>query len=112
MLWESREALSIGIAMMFFQQFSGINAVIFFQNSIFMEAGISWYNEAAAVTMVVQVTDDRLLAPFSIIIFVFYDTHKCRAMHRFIRLLPTSASDTTDFDTRTAGNVLKECSEA
>jgi SP family facilitated glucose transporter-like MFS transporter 8 len=55
MLWESREALSIGIAMMFFQQFSGINAVIFFQNSIFMEAGISWYNEAAAVTMVVQV---------------------------------------------------------
>ena len=28
MLWESREALAIGITMMFFQQFSGINAVI------------------------------------------------------------------------------------
>ena len=64
MLWESREALAIGVTMMFFQQFSGINAVIFFQSSIFMEAGISWYNEAAAVTMVVQVTEDCLRAPF------------------------------------------------
>ena len=64
MLWESREALAIGITMMFFQQFSGINAVIFFQNSIFMEAGISWYNQAAAVTMIVQVTEDRLRVPY------------------------------------------------
>ncbi|CAJ1359533.1 unnamed protein product [Effrenium voratum] len=36
-----RKAVAIGLMLMFLQQFSGVNAVIFFQNTIFMQAGMA-----------------------------------------------------------------------
>ena len=44
-----------GILAMVFQQFSGINAVMFYLNHFLMVANISWYNMAGSLTMALQV---------------------------------------------------------
>jgi SP family facilitated glucose transporter-like MFS transporter 8 len=54
-LWESRKAMRLGLFLMIAQQFSGINAIIFYQTPILMDANIDWYETAAVLTMVLQV---------------------------------------------------------
>merc|ERR1719421_2394852 len=54
-LWECRKAMRLGIFLCVAQQFSGINAIIFYQTPILMDANIDWYETAAVITMVLQV---------------------------------------------------------
>jgi SP family facilitated glucose transporter-like MFS transporter 8 len=54
-LWDCRQALRISIFLCVAQQFSGVNAVIFYQTPILQDANISWYETAAVITMVTQV---------------------------------------------------------
>lgn len=51
----SQRALLIGLTLMFIQQFSGVNAVIFFQDTIFMSAGLKNADSLGFMVMVVQV---------------------------------------------------------
>ncbi|KAF4697694.1 hypothetical protein FOZ60_000046 [Perkinsus olseni] len=51
----SRMQFFIGIMLQVLQQFSGINAIIFYQTSIFQAAGIDNRNEVALTVMAVQV---------------------------------------------------------
>ena len=50
-----RRPLGVGLALMFFQQFSGINAIIFFSGSILEESGLSNPNLGGVIVMSVQV---------------------------------------------------------
>ena len=52
---EMRRPLAIGVAIMFFQQLSGINAVIFYSGSILQTAGMDDANLGAVFVMVAQV---------------------------------------------------------
>lgn len=52
---ECRMQLFIGIMLQVLQQFSGVNAIIFYQTSIFQAAGIDNRNEVALSVMAVQV---------------------------------------------------------
>merc|ERR1719460_1634258 len=54
-LWECRNAMRLGFFLMVAQQFSGINAIIFYQTPILMDANIDWYETAAVITMALQV---------------------------------------------------------
>jgi SP family facilitated glucose transporter-like MFS transporter 8 len=54
-LWDSKRALTIGVVAMLAQQFSGINAIIFYQAPILKDANITWYNLASIITMLLQV---------------------------------------------------------
>jgi SP family facilitated glucose transporter-like MFS transporter 8 len=54
-LWDCRRAMRLSIFLCVAQQFSGINAVIFYQTPILKDANISWYETAAVLTMVTQV---------------------------------------------------------
>jgi len=54
-LWDSKRALTIGVLAMLAQQFSGINAIIFYQAPILKDANITWYNLASIITMLLQV---------------------------------------------------------
>ncbi|CAE7510065.1 Tret1 [Symbiodinium natans] len=54
-LWQEKLAFGIGLTLMFIQQFSGVNAVIFFQNTIFMDAGFENAASLGFLVMLVQV---------------------------------------------------------
>merc|ERR1719465_86811 len=54
-LWECRRALRLSIFLCVAQQFSGVNAVIFYQTPILKDANITWYETASVITMVTQV---------------------------------------------------------
>eukprot|EP00899_Mesostigma_viride_P015340 jgi/Mesvir1/23807/Mv10620-RA.1 len=47
--------VTVGILLMIFQQFSGINAVIFYSGDIFRKAGVTSANSAAMVVAIIQV---------------------------------------------------------
>jgi SP family facilitated glucose transporter-like MFS transporter 8 len=54
-LWECRRAMRLSIFLCVAQQFSGVNAVIFYQTPILKDANITWYETASVITMVTQV---------------------------------------------------------
>jgi SP family facilitated glucose transporter-like MFS transporter 8 len=54
-LWECRRALRLSIFLHLAQQFSGVNAVIFYQTPILKDANISWYETASVITMLTNV---------------------------------------------------------
>eukprot|EP00928_Gymnodinium_smaydae_P087174 TRINITY_DN71497_c0_g1_i1.p1 TRINITY_DN71497_c0_g1~~TRINITY_DN71497_c0_g1_i1.p1 ORF type:complete len:494 (-),score=122.47 TRINITY_DN71497_c0_g1_i1:174-1655(-) len=62
-LWSNRRSFSIGLALMLIQQCSGVNAVIFFQNTIFQDAGMSDPAALGFWVMTVQVIMTALSIP-------------------------------------------------
>jgi SP family facilitated glucose transporter-like MFS transporter 8 len=54
-LWECRKAMRLSIFLHLAQQFSGVNAVIFYQTPILKDANISWYETASVITMLLNV---------------------------------------------------------
>merc|ERR1719440_1392069 len=54
-LWECRRAMRLSLFLCIAQQFSGVNAVIFYQTPILKDANITWYETASVITMVTQV---------------------------------------------------------
>eukprot|EP00928_Gymnodinium_smaydae_P088785 TRINITY_DN72830_c0_g1_i1.p1 TRINITY_DN72830_c0_g1~~TRINITY_DN72830_c0_g1_i1.p1 ORF type:complete len:493 (-),score=83.03 TRINITY_DN72830_c0_g1_i1:377-1855(-) len=62
-LWINRRAFSIGLVLMLIQQLSGVNAVIFFQDTIFQDAGMANPAALGFWVMVVQVFMTGLSIP-------------------------------------------------
>jgi len=54
-LRQTPRSFRMGLLMMGIQQFSGVNALIFYQITILTDAGIEWANTAGVITMVLQV---------------------------------------------------------
>jgi len=62
-LTSSHRAVLIGLMLMFIQQFSGVNAVIFFQDTIFMAAGLKDAAGLGFMVMVLQVLMTAISIP-------------------------------------------------
>eukprot|EP00933_Yihiella_yeosuensis_P052005 TRINITY_DN49990_c0_g1_i1.p1 TRINITY_DN49990_c0_g1~~TRINITY_DN49990_c0_g1_i1.p1 ORF type:complete len:509 (+),score=77.03 TRINITY_DN49990_c0_g1_i1:125-1528(+) len=62
-LWNCRKAFSIGLVLMLIQQMSGVNAVIFFQDTIFQDANMSNPAFLGFMVMTLQVVMTAVSVP-------------------------------------------------